>query len=106
MFRNCSSLTSVTIPSGVRSIRSNTFDGCSSLTEITIPSGVTSIGYDAFSGCSKLTDVTFADTESEWDYYDSGTKQGTIGKMSATDTVGNAALLKTTYKKYEWRKQQ
>ena len=107
-FDGCSGLTgSITIPSGVTSIGNCTFNGCSGLTSITIPSSVTSIGVYAFCKCSKLSDVTFADTESSWDYYDnSGTKQGTIGKMSATDTARNATLLKSTYYMDEWRKQQ
>ena len=106
-FYSCDKLTSITIPSGVTEIGRQAFESCSSLTSITIPSGVTKIEGYAFSECSKLTDVTFADTESSWDYYDnSGTKQGTIGKMSATDTARNATLLKSTYYMDEWRKQQ
>ena len=57
-FRNCSSLTSVTIPNSVTSIGGQTFEGCSSLTSITIPNSVTSIGIYAFDGCSSLTSVT------------------------------------------------
>jgi hypothetical protein len=57
-FKGCSGLTSVTIPSGVTSIRHYTFYRCSGLTSVTIPSGVTSIGFRAFAGCSGLTSVT------------------------------------------------
>ena len=57
-FAYCSSLTSITIPDGVTSIGDQTFNGCSSLTSVTIPDGVTSIGHYAFSGCSSLTSVT------------------------------------------------
>ena len=105
-FSGCSSLTSITIPYKVTQIESHTFYGCSGLTSITIPSSVKRIREHAFSGCSKLTDVTFADTESSWDYYNGNTKEGTIGKMSATDTAGNATLLTLTYADYIWRKQQ
>ena len=59
-FSGCSSLTSITIPSGVTSIE-GAFSGCSSLTSITIPSGVTSIE-GAFSGCSSLTSITIPDS--------------------------------------------
>ena len=104
-FEGCSGLTSITIPSSVTSIGNSAFNGCSGLTSITIPSSVTSIEYLAFYGCSGLTDVTFADTESSWDFYSYGTKKGTR-KMSATDTVGNATLLKSTYVNCLWRKQQ
>ena len=57
-FKDCSSLTSVTIPNGVTSIGSSAFENCSALTSITIPNSVTSIGYDAFYGCSSLTSIT------------------------------------------------
>ena len=51
-FRDCSSLTNITIGNGVTSIGSSAFEGCSSLTSITIPDSVTSIAWNAFYGCS------------------------------------------------------
>ena len=61
-FRNCSSLTSVTIPDSVTSIGSYAFYDCRSLTSVTIPDGVTSIGNYAFYGCSSLASVTIPDS--------------------------------------------
>ena len=57
-FVGCSSLTSITLPSGVTSIGEHAFDSCSGLTSITLPSGVTSIGEHAFDSCSGLTSIT------------------------------------------------
>ena len=57
-FRDCSSLTSITIPNSVTSIGNNAFENCSSLTSVTIPNSVTSIGASAFQNCSSLTSVT------------------------------------------------
>ena len=57
-FNDCSSLKSVTIPNNVSSIGERVFYGCRSLTTLTIPSNVTSIGSSAFSGCSSLTSLT------------------------------------------------
>ena len=57
-FYGCSSLTSITIPSSVTSLREGCFFGCSSLASITIPSSVTSLGTYCFSGCSSLTSIT------------------------------------------------
>ena len=57
-FYDCSSLTSVTIPSSVTSIGASAFRACSSLTSVTIPSSVTEIGSSAFYGCLSLTSVT------------------------------------------------
>ena len=57
VFKGCSVLTSVTIPSSVTSIDGSAFEGCSGLTSITIPSSVTRIGGAAFKGCSGLTSL-------------------------------------------------
>ena len=56
-FDNCTSLTSIEIPSGVTSIRDHAFDNCTSLTSIEIPSGVTSIGNSAFKNCTSLASI-------------------------------------------------
>lgn len=59
-FRNSTSLTKVTIATGVESIADNAFYGCSGLTEIKIPNTVTTLGEGAFRGCSKVASVTFS----------------------------------------------
>ena len=51
--------TSITIPTGVTSIRNSAFSGCSGLTSVTIPNSVTSIGDYAFRNCSGLTTLNF-----------------------------------------------
>ena len=61
-FRDCSGLTSVTIPNSVTSIGGYAFYGCSGLTSVTIPNSVTSIGGSAFYGCSGLTSVTIGNS--------------------------------------------
>ena len=67
-FRNCSNLTSVTIPDSVTTIRGYAFYECSSLTSVTIPDSVTEIGAHAFEGCSSLTSVTIPDSVTEIGY--------------------------------------
>ena len=54
-FRDCTSLTSITIPNSVTWIGSYAFYDCTSLTSVAIPDSVTSIGEAAFAGCSSLT---------------------------------------------------
>lgn len=51
-FKN-TSITSVGMPEGIRSIDWFAFSGCTSLKEVTVPSSVTSVGYGAFDYCSK-----------------------------------------------------
>ena len=56
-FRECTSLTSVTIPNSVTSIGSCAFFDCDGLTSVTIPNSVTSIENYAFYNCDGLTSV-------------------------------------------------
>ena len=65
-FKDCSRLTSVTIPDSVTSIGYQAFSGCSSLTSLTIPNSVTSIGSNAFEDCQSLTDVCYSGTKDQW----------------------------------------
>ena len=57
-FKDCSGLTSITIPSSVTSLGGSCFSGCWGLTSITIPSSVTSLGRYCFYNCSGLTSIT------------------------------------------------
>ena len=65
VFRDCSGLTSLTLPSGVTSIGYRAFKGCSGLTSLTLSSGVTAIGKEAFYGCSGLTSLTIPSSVTE-----------------------------------------
>ena len=57
-FKNCSGLTSLILPSSVTRIGDYAFYNCSGLTSLTLPSSVTSIGEFAFRYCSGLTSLT------------------------------------------------
>ena len=83
-FKDCTGLTSITIPDSVTSIDSVLFMGCTGLTSITIPDSVASIGRSACSGCKRLTSISFKGTKAQWDaiykgsYYDFGTGSYTV----------------------------
>lgn len=55
-------ITSIKLPSSLRTIGKNAFHSCVGLTAITIPNGVTLIDNAAFRGCSNLKNITLADT--------------------------------------------
>ena len=56
-FRDCSGLTSLTLPAGITWIDVGAFYGCSGLTNLNLPDGITKIDYGAFWGCSGLTSL-------------------------------------------------
>ena len=60
-FAYCSGLTSLTLPAGITSIGEYAFYGCSGLTSLTLPAGITEIGESTFSDCSGLTSLTLPD---------------------------------------------
>ncbi|MGN0153848.1 MAG: leucine-rich repeat protein [Lachnospiraceae bacterium] len=56
-FYNCSNLKTVKLPTTLKSIGDNAFYGCSSLEDITIPKGVTEIEGSTFKDCSSLKSI-------------------------------------------------
>jgi hypothetical protein len=94
-FRDCSSLTSVTIPNSVTSIGIEAFYKCSSLTSVTIGNSVTSIGDWSFQNCRGLTSVTIPNSVTSIGYYAfencSGMQSVTIG--NSVTTIGGDAFL-------------
>ena len=68
-FYGCSGLTSITIPSSVTSLSESCFEGCRGLTSITIPSSVTSLGDQCFKDCSGLTSITIPSSVTSLGWY-------------------------------------
>ena len=59
-FFNCVSLTSLTIENGVEKIGDKAFAGCMGLTSVTIPASVVKVGGYIFGGCKNLTEINYA----------------------------------------------
>lgn len=57
LFDNCTSLEEVNLPYGLTAISAYMFQNCRSLTKILIPNTVTEIADGAFSACSSLTEI-------------------------------------------------
>lgn len=53
-FRDCNSMTSITIPNSIREIKSYAFYNCTAINSLTLPPDLTELGLGAFEGCSSL----------------------------------------------------
>jgi hypothetical protein len=60
-FRNCTSLTAITIPMGVMSIGEQAFRDCTALRYVMIPNSVLSLGDNVFGNCGALITVAIYD---------------------------------------------
>ena len=54
-FKNCGSVTGISLPNGIESIGEKAFERCDDLLSINLPNGLTTIGDDAFRFCESLT---------------------------------------------------
>ena len=61
-FQGCTELTRITLPSRLIIIEEGAFRDCSGLTSITIPNSVTSIGRAAFRSCTGLQNITISNS--------------------------------------------
>ena len=61
-FRDCTALTSVSLPNSLELFTQKAFSGCTALTEINIPEGVTVLPNELFMGCTSLTHITLPES--------------------------------------------
>ena len=66
-FSSCKNLTSIDIPNSVTFIGNEAFFGCSALNSIIIPNSVSSIGNGVFEGCSSLISIVVSSNNSTYD---------------------------------------
>ena len=93
-FDGCSNLTSVGDLSACTSIGQNAFNGCSSLTSVGDLSACTSIGQSAFFGCSSLTSVgdLSACTSIGQAAFSGCSSLTSVGDLSACTSIGYSAF--------------
>ena len=58
-FMNCTGLTDLSIANTVKTINASAFCGCTALGSITIPASVSNLPDEVFKGCTSLTSVSF-----------------------------------------------
>ena len=93
-FENCSSLTSINLPSVLTNIGYQSFQGCTNLAEINIPHGVTIIDVYTFSGCAGLTEINIPNSVTS---IGSGAFNGCTGLTginipNSVTSIGNSAF--------------
>ena len=81
-FKNCTSLTSVSIPNSVMTISAYAFYGCRYITGVIIPNSITCIQNNAFTNCEALTNVRIPDSVTTIE----------IGAFSSCNSLENISL--------------
>ena len=61
-FARCSSLSNLVLSQGLSTINICAFAWCSALTALSLPEGIETIGFEAFSNCSKLESVSLPES--------------------------------------------
>ncbi len=61
-FEYCETLTEVSLPSTLTSIKAYAFYGCTALERVVLPAGVVSIGENAFENCTLLSEINLPDS--------------------------------------------
>ena len=95
-FKNCSNLTSVSIPSNVTTIGKAAFES-TNLTSVSIPSNVTRIGEAVFKNCSNLTSVSIPNSVTSIDYeaFANCSKLTSVSIPSSVTNIGSSAFEST-----------
>lgn len=94
-FRESRSLTSVVLPSSVKTIGKYAFKNCTALTSVTLPDGLESIDYAAFYGCRNLKSISFGshlETIGYFAFYDCR-RLGSLVIPASVKTVGECAFM-------------
>ena len=94
VFKGCTSLKSVKLPSSVKSIGEYAFYGCTSLTSLNLPNNATSIGQYAFYNCKALSSIelpTKLTSINQYTFYGC-TNLTTINVPSNVYSIGNNAF--------------
>ena len=79
-FKNCTGITTISLPSNVKTLGNSVFEGCTNLSSARIPNSVTSVGTSLFKNCTSLIKVKNIDISSD------SNKDGTV-ELSRRITV-------------------
>lgn len=90
----CSNITSVSLPSSLKLISNNAFNGCTKLEKISIPNNVTTIGDSAFVDCVSLKSINIPQgiTVIEYKTFMGCESLTSITLPSTIESIGNYAF--------------
>lgn len=88
-FKDCATISSITIPNTVTNIDSNAFENCTGLTTVTLPNKLYAIGTFAFKGCTSLTGITLPESVQ---HIDDGAFQNCANLSSVTAKKDTASI--------------
>ena len=93
-FINCTNLSTIIIPKGVKKIGRHAFTNCISLTSITLSKGLSEIGDAAFNGCNSLTSITIPEgvTEIGWWTFSECTNLVSVTLPNSVREIGDDAF--------------
>ena len=93
-FKDCTGLTSVTLPESLTTVGRSAFSGCSGLSSITFPESLPGIGPEAFKDCTGLTSVTIPETCSiiSWDAFSGCSGLTSVTFPESLTSIGDAAF--------------
>lgn len=88
----CSALSSIDIPTSVTAIGESVFKNCTSLTAFELPNSITSISYGMFSGCSALKSIVIPNsvTSIDWDAFSDCSALSSIELPNSVNSIGVA----------------
>lgn len=97
---NSTSITSIDIPSTVKTIDGGAFSGCKFLTEVNLPTNLESIGRSAFQNCRNISEIHLPGAEIDLEVF-----WGCVGLQNVTidegtESIGNFAFFGCTSLSY------
>ncbi len=97
-FYQCAGLNSLTIQNGITTIGADAFNGCMALQSVTIPNSVVTISARAFAGCNGVTSVVLGTgvTTIGLQAFNGNSGTLTIPETNVIETIGNEAFILTT----------
>ena len=64
-FEDCTEITSITIPNGIKYISDGAFNNCTGLTSVSLPNSVVEIGHVVFENCTGINSITIPESVTE-----------------------------------------